>query len=350
MDQMNIFEFATPEWLWLLCAVPAIYIVYGIMALYSRRKLSKMGNISTLKELIPNRSKARELIKLTILALAVALLALAAARPQTGAKLRSVETEGREIMLVVDVSNSMLAEDVTPSRMERTRYAISRLIENMQYDHIGIVAFAEDAEVVLPITSDYVMARSMVRRLSPEYIANQGTNIGRALEVAMLSFTSNTEESRSRVVILITDGEAHDEDTASIIEEAEREGVMICCIGIGTPEGTTLTVDGQIITDENGNMVVTKLGETLLQQLAEGTEGVYTRAQNNAFGLEEIVEELDSLEATSLTERTFEEYDEQYQWFLAGAILLLAIESFILTRRNPLLRNVRLFEDNDNKQ
>lgn len=349
MAEMNIFEFASPEWLWLLCAVPAVYVVYGIMALYSHRKLRKLGNIATLNELIPNRSTTRGMVKITLLALALALLALAAARPQTGAKLRSVETEGREIMLVVDVSNSMLAEDVTPSRMERTRYAISRLIENMQYDHIGIVAFAEDAEVVLPITSDYIMARSMVRRLSPEYIANQGTNIGRALEVAMLSFTSNTEDSRSRVIVLITDGEAHDEDTASIIEDAEREGVMICCIGIGTPEGTTLTVDGEIVTDENGNMVVTKLGESLLQQLAEGTDGVYTRARNDAFGLEEIVEELDAMEATHLSERRFEEYEEQYQWFLAGAILLLVVESLILARRNPLLKRVRLF-DEESKQ
>ena len=245
---------------------------------------------------------------------------------------------------MVDVSNSMLAEDVTPSRIERTRYAISRLVERMKEDRLGIVAFAEEAEVVLPITGDYKMAEAMVKRLSPSLIAHQGTDIGEALEVALLSFTDSTKESKSRVIILITDGEEHNQRTEAAIEQAVAEGVMVCAIGIGTPEGTPLRINGELVEDEDGKMVVTKLGEPLLQHIAEATGGIYTRSRNDNFGLEDIISRLDEIEATQLTQITFEENDEQYQWFLGAALLLLIAEIFVMERRNPLLRGVRLFD------
>ena len=351
MVESNIFEFARPEWLLLLIATPAIPLVYWCMRLYGRRKLRRFGNERTLRGLMPESSAVRQWIKITLLSLAVGLLAMALAQPQTGAKLRSVESQGREIMLVVDVSNSMLAEDVTPSRMERTRYAITRLVERMKEDRVGIVAFADEAEVLLPITGDYKMAEAMVKRLSPDLIAAQGTDIGEALEVAMLSFTESTHNTNSRVLILITDGEAHDEIDDSVTQRARDMGITICAIGIGTPEGTPLKIGGQHVEDEEGNMVITKLGEPLLQGIAEATGGIYTRSRNDAFGLEEIMTRLDEMEATELSHQRFEEYDEQYQWFLGAAILLLIIESIILQRRNPLLKGVALFErDNNDKK
>lgn len=350
MVETNILEFASPEWLWLLIAVPAIPLVYWLVRLYGRHKMRKFGKEQTLSLLTPERSAVRPWIKITLLALATGLLACALARPQTGSKLRSMESEGREIMLVVDVSNSMLAEDVTPSRMERTRYAISRLVETMKEDRVGIVAFADEAEVLLPITGDYKMAEAMVKRLSPELIPQQGTDIGKALDVALLSFTESTHSTNSRVVILITDGEAHDQSSEEAIERAVAEGVVICSIGIGTPEGTPLKIGGRHIEDEEGKMVVTKLGEGLLQHIAEATGGVYVRSRNDAFGLNEIVARLDEMESTKFTNKRFEEYDEEYQWFLGAALLLLVIEVFILERRNPLLKGVRLFDRNDNRE
>jgi Ca-activated chloride channel family protein len=293
---------------------------------------------------MPDYSSARGWIKISLLSLAVGFVVLALARPQTGSKLRTVESQGREIVLVVDVSNSMLAEDVTPSRMARTRYAISRLVERMNKDRIGIVAFADEAEVLLPITGDYKMAESVTKRLSPELIAEQGTDIGKALEVALLSFTRSTQNTKSRVIILITDGEGHDQGSEAAIAQAKAEGAIICAIGIGTPEGTPLKINGEIMEDNEGKMVVTKLGEPLLQQLAEATGGIYTRSRNDSFGLEEIIARLDEMEATELSVMTFEEYDEQYQWFLGVALLLLIVEMLILERRNPLLKGVKLFE------
>ena len=344
MNELNIFIFAKPEWLWLLLAVVAIPLVYLLLRLYRRRKISRFGNVATLQSLMPEYNGVRGWIKIALFSLAFGFLALALARPQTGSKLRTTEVEGREVVLVVDVSNSMLAEDVTPSRIERTRYAISRLVERMKEDRLGIVAFAEEAEVVLPITGDYKMAEAMVKRLSPALIAHQGTDIGEALEVALLSFTDSTKESKSRVIILITDGEEHNERTEAAIEQAVSQGVMVCAIGIGTPEGTPLKINGELIEDEDGKMVVTKLGEPLLQHIAEATGGIYTRSRNDNFGLEDIITRLDEIEATQLTQITFEEYDEQYQWFLGVALLLLMAEIFVMERRNPLLRGVRLFD------
>ena len=344
MNDINVFQFASPGWLWLLLAVVLIPVAYMVLRLYARRKLCRFGNEQTLRNLMPDYSGVRGWIKIVLLSLAVGFIALALARPQTGSKLYSAEVDGREIVLVVDVSNSMLAEDVQPSRMERTRYAISRLVESMQSDRVGIVAFADEAEVLMPITGDYKMAESMVRRLSPELIANQGTDIGKALEVALLSFTESTHESQSRVIILRTDGEAHDQNTDVAINRAIEQGVTVCAIGIGTPEGVPLEIDGEHIEDENGVMVISKLGEPLLQHIAEATGGVYTRSRNDSFGLDEVVERLNQMEAVKLAQLKFEEYDEQYQWFLGVAVLLLIVEFFVLSRRNPLLKGVRLFD------
>lgn len=348
MSDVNKLIFANPEWLWLLSAVVAIPIIYFLLRLYRNRKLKSFGNVAVLNSLMPDYSGARGWIKITLFSLSIGFIALALARPQTGSKLSKVEVEGREVVLVVDVSNSMLAEDVTPSRMARTRYAIARLVERMKDDRLGIVAFAEDAEVVLPITGDYKMAKSVVKRLEPALIAAQGTDIGKALETALLSYTESTKESRSRVMILITDGEEHNQSTEEAIERAVSQGVMVCAIGIGTPEGTALKIDGKLIEEEDGKMVVTKLGEPLLQHIAEATGGIYVRSRNESFGLEEIIERLDQIEETQLTQISFEEYDEQYQWFLGAALLLLLIDALVMERRNPLLKGVRLFERESN--
>ena len=337
---MNIFNFAAPEWLWLILLSPAIQLLHYAARIYARYKLRRLGKPETLRGLMADSSEARGWIKSTLLATAVALFAIAAARPQTGSKLSSRERQGREIVLVVDVSNSMLAEDVEPSRMARTRYAITQLVENMKDDGVGIVAFADESEVLLPVTSDYKMALAKVKQLSPSLIAAQGTDVGEAIETALLSFSSSTHNTKSRVMILITDGEDHDENALRAAERAKQAGVSICCIGIGTPEGKPLKIDGMLIEDEEGKMVLTKLNEELLQQIAQTTEGIYTRSRNEEFGLNEM-------EDAKLQEITFEEYDDEYQWFLGAGLLLLFVEMLLLSRRNPLLKGIKLFERNE---
>ena len=341
---MNHFEFASPEWLWLIAVAPLVLLLYWGLLVWQRRKLQRLGNLATLNELMPDRSTTRGWIKMVLFALALIFISLAAARPRTGSKLRSVEREGREIVFVVDVSRSMLAEDIAPNRIECTRNAISQLVERMTDDGVGLIAFAEKADALLPITSDYKTALSRVRMLDPALIPEQGTNLASAIRSAILSFSSATHENKSRVIMLITDGEDHSQGAVEAANLAAEHGITICSIGIGTPEGVILEIDGKPVEDLDGTMVLTKLNEALLQEITSATNGIYRRAYNGDFGLDKIMERFNEIAESTLTTRQYDEYDEQYQWFLAVALLLLVAESLILSRRNPLLRNVKLFD------
>ncbi|MBR2429686.1 MAG: VWA domain-containing protein [Alistipes sp.] len=341
---MGEFEFGAPEILWYLFAVPLILLIYGLLLYLRNYKLRRMGNPATLSELMPDYSVARGWLRVVLFALAVGMLVMALAHPRTGAKLEQEQIEGREILLVVDVSNSMMAEDIAPSRMERTRYSITQLVERMSGDAIGVVAFAEEPKVLLPISTEYRTAKSKVKSLKPALIQNQGTNLGKAIEAASLCFTSDTKDKKSRVMIVITDGEAHDARALDAARRAADDGIIICCIGIGTPDGQTVQIDGEYVKDESGNLVVTKLNETLLQEIAAVGDGIYTRSSNTEFGLDSIMARLDEMERAKLSTLTYSDYEEQYQWFVAVALLLLVVEMLLLSRRNPLLRNIRLFE------
>jgi Ca-activated chloride channel family protein len=245
------------------------------------------------------------------------------------------------MMLVVDVSNSMLAEDFAPNRLDRTRYAIDRLLADMTQDRVGLVVFAGEAKVQLPITTDYRMARSFVKRISPSLVSVQGTEVGQALSLAELSFSQSSEASR--VVILITDGETHDNTTLDVAKRLAERGIHIYAIGIGTPEGAPVKLDGEFIKDENDEMVVSRLNEVLLQQIATTSGGAYIRATNADFGLEQIVAQIEKMEQGELTTLRFEEYNEQFQWILAVAAVLLLLESLLLWRRNPRLKRFNIF-------
>ena len=251
-----MFRFANPQYLWLLLAVPALVALYALAARSRRKRLARFGNPAILEELMPEVSTGRTAFKFILFCTAVALLVLAAARPQFGSKLREEKAQGIEMMLTIDVSNSMLAEDFQPNRLERTKYAIGKLFEGLQQDRVGLVVFAGEPKVQLPITSDYRMARAFARRIDPSLVSVQGTAIGKALEQALLSFSGDTEESHGRVIILITDGENHDDDAIAVAERAAQMGVKIFTIGIGTPEGAPIQIGGEFIKDETGEMVV----------------------------------------------------------------------------------------------
>ncbi len=350
---MGEFEFGAPERLWFLFVVPLIILIYWALLWYRGYKLRRLGNAATLQELMPDYSKGRGWLKLSLYVSAIALFIIALAHPRTGAKLRSEDHVGREVVLVVDVSNSMLAEDAKPSRMERTRHHIIQLLERMEDDGIGVVAFAEEPKVLLPVTSEYRTAMSKVKQLSPSLIEVQGTNLGAAIETATLSFSSNTGDRRSRVMIIITDGEAHDARAIDAAKRAAEDGIIICCIGIGTPEGTLLKIDNKYVEDENGKDLVTKLNEELLVNIAEVGDGIYTRSTYEQFGLDTIFSRLDDVERAKLQRLKYDDFEEQYQWFVGAGVLLLILEMLILSRRNPLLLNVRLFDrntENDNNK
>ena len=338
-----MFRFANSEYLYLLLLIPVLAIIYALVARRRRHLLAKFGNLELLQGLMPDFSRGWLRLKFVLYLLAFACVVLAAARPQFGSKLREEKSKGVEMMLVVDVSNSMLAEDFEPNRLERTKYAIGKLFEGLHQERVGLVAFAGEPKVQLPITSDYRMAQAFAKRLSPSLVGEQGTAVGKALQLATLSFSSQSEQSR--VIVLITDGENHEDDAVEAARVAKEQGIRIYTIGIGTPEGAPIKIDGEFVKDEDGQMVVSKLGEQMLEQIASITDGAYVRATKQSIGLEEIVKSINEMEKSELSTVRYEEYNEQYQYLLAVALSLLLLESLILSRRNHRLRKFNIFRE-----
>ena len=340
-----MFRFANPQYLWLLTLIPLFVVLFAGVAAQRHRRLARFGTPDTLAELMPEVSNGRVVLKFILFCGAVALVVLAAARPQFGSKLREEKARGVEMMLVVDVSNSMLAEDFEPNRLERTKYAINRLFDGLKQDRVGLIVFAGEPRVQLPITSDYRMAKAFARRIDPSQVSVQGTAIGKALEQALLSFSGETDEKRSRAIILITDGENHDDDAVAVAKRAAEQGIRIYTIGIGTPEGAPIEIDGEFIRDEQDEMVVSKLNEEMLAQIADLTGGAYVRATKQDIGLDEIVRSINEMEQSELSTVRFEEFNEQYQYLLIAALVLLVAEFFLLARRNPLLAHLNIFRE-----
>lgn len=331
-----MFQFANPDLLWLLLLVPLMVVILIVMSHARRKALMRFGDMATLRDLMPNLSTWRMRLKAILFLTAVTLLIVAAARPRTGSKLSEDKAYGREMMLVIDVSNSMLAEDFSPNRLDRTRYAIDKLFSQIEQDRVGMVVFAGEAKVQLPITTDYRMARSFARRLSPSLIERQGTALGQAISVATLSFSKRSDAAR--VMIVITDGETHDQSAVEAAKRAKEQGIRIYTLGIGTTEGAPIKVNGEFILDSKGEMVVSRLNDTLLKEVAEAADGGYIHATNAAFGLEEIINDIKMLEQGELTTLRFKEYNEQFMPFLVAALVLLLLEMLLLERRNPWLK------------
>ena len=310
-----MLKFAVPDYLYLLAAIPLLTAVYLFAVRSRRRRLERFGNPQTLAELMPEASPTRMRNKAVFFLTALALLAVAMARPQLGSKLREVEREGVEIMIAVDVSNSMLARDFEPNRLERTKYAVEKVLEGLEEDKVGVIVFAGDAYVQLPITSDYLTARNFVAQISPNMVSKQGTALGSAISLAASSFTSGSEK--------------------------------IYTIGIGTPEGAPIELGGDFIRDENGDIVVSKLDEKTLQEIALATGGAYVRAGNQSIGLQEVIARINETEKAHLSEMVFEEYDERYQYLLVAVLFLLLAEFALLPRRNRLLARYNIFGRKD---
>ena len=336
-----MFRFATPQYLYLLLLLPLFTGLYIYAAHVRRVRLARFGDAGSMRLLTPEASPARMRRKFVLFVLGVAALAVALARPQFGSKLKEEKRVGIELMLAVDVSNSMLAEDFAPNRLERAKYAILRLLEGMRQDKVGLVVFAGDAYVQLPITSDYVTARNFISQVSPSMVSRQGTAIGAAIDLAASSFSSESEGSRA--IVMITDGENHEDDALGAARAAAERGINIYTIGMGTPEGAPVMIDGDFIRDESGEMVVSKLDETTLEQIALTTGGAYIRASRQSVGLDEIVSRINEMEDKEFSTMVFEEFDEQYQYLLGAALVLLLLEMAVMGRRNPWMARFDIF-------
>ncbi len=323
--------FANQQYLFLLLLVPLMPLLYALVRWLRKRRLSRIGDPALVKQLIPSWSGAKGWVRLVLFDLAFAFFVVGLARPQIGAKLQERETRGAEIMICLDVSNSMLARDYSPNRLERAKLAISRITDKLQEDRIGLIIFAGSSFVQLPITNDYVSAKMFLSSINPESVPVQGTAIGDAILTAARSFSAQSEKSRA--IIVITDGENHEDDPVEAAKQAAEMGIKIYTIGVGSLRGEPIPMDGDLLKDKDGNIVVTRLDESTLQKVAEVGNGAYVHAGNEEFGLNPIINDIDKLEEETFNSVVFEEYDEQYMYFFAVALVLLVLELLIGERR-----------------
>lgn len=324
--------FAESKYLFLLLLIPLFIIIQTVVLKLRKRRLEKFGDEALVKELMPSYSKAKVWLRLSLFLLAFFFFVLGISRPQMGAILKEHKTRGAEVMIVLDVSNSMLAEDYSPNRLERAKLAISRVVDKLRDDRIGLVVFAGNSFVQLPITTDYVSAKMFLGSISTESIPIQGTAIGDAISTALRSFSAQSD--RSRAIIVITDGENHEDDPVAAASQAAEMGVRVFTIGIGSPEGKMIPFEGDYLRDKEGNPVVTRLDEAVLQDVAAAGKGLYVRAGNSEFGLNPIIEEIVRLDDEEYNSIVFEEYDELYMYFFAMALFFFVLEMLIGERRS----------------
>ncbi len=326
---MAVFRFASPDMFYLLLVIPVLVVLFIVAGRLRRGRIARFGDAQTVTMLMPESWPQRRRTKFVLLLLAIIFIVTALARPQSGAKLGVREVSGVEMILAVDVSNSMLAED----RLERTKMAIDRLLGELDNDLVGLVVFAGDAYVQLPVTADRNTARQFAQRLSPDMVSRQGTAMGAAIEVATTAFSQETDDDHAKALILISDGENHEDDPHAAAAHAAEQGITIHAIGIGSPEGSPIMIGGDYIRDEEGAPVISRLDEATLRDIALSTGGIYVRATEQELGLEEIVARIHESERTRLAQPLWEEYDEYYQWFLGIALALLLVEFFIATKK-----------------
>ena len=323
--------FANIQYLWLLLLVPLMPLLYALVRWLRKKRLSRLGDPALVKQLMPSWSGAKGWVRLVLFDLAFLFFVIGLARPQIGAKLQERETKGAEIMICLDVSNSMLARDYSPNRLERAKLAISRITDKLQDDRIGLIIFAGSSFVQLPITNDYVSAKMFLGSITTESVPVQGTAIGDAILTAARGFSAQSEKSRA--IIVITDGENHEDDPVEAAKQAAELGIKVYTIGVGSLRGEPIPLDGDLMKDKDGNIVVTRLDEGTLQKIADVGGGAYVHAGNEEFGLNPIISDLRRMEEEHFKSMVFEEYDEQYMYFFAVALVLLVIELLIGERR-----------------
>lgn len=327
-----MINFAQAQYLFLLLLIPFFFLIQALVLRLRRRRIRKFGDEKLVRELMPSYAKAKVWVRLTLFSVGFFFFVIGLSRPQIGAKLKEHETKGAEIMIALDVSNSMLVEDYSPNRLERAKLAISRLVDKLRDDRIGLIVFAGNSFVQLPITTDYVSAKMFMNSISTESVPVQGTAIGEAINTAMRSFSSQSEKSRA--IIVITDGENHEDDPVAAAKQAAEMGVRVFTIGVGSPEGKPIPMDGELLKDKDGNIVVSRLDESVLQEVAQAGNGVYVRAGNSEFGLNPIIEDIRRMEDEKYSSIVFEEYDEQFMYFLAIALFFFVIEMLVGDRRS----------------
>ena len=339
-----MFRFEEPTYLYLLLLLPFLAAFY-LYSNYRRRKaIRKFGDPVLMAQLMPDVSKYRPDVKFWLVFAAIGLFAVLLARPQFGSKLETVKRQGVEVMIALDISNSMLAQDVQPRRLEKAKRLVAQLVDKMENDKVGMIVFAGDAFTQLPITSDYISAKMFLESINPSLISKQGTAIGAAINLATRSFTP--QEGVGRAVIVITDGENHEGGAVEAAKAAAEKGIQVSVLGVGMPDGAPIPVEGtnDFRRDRDGNVVVTRLNEQMCQEIAQAGDGIYVRVDNSNAAQKVIAQEINKMAKADVETQVYTEFNEQFQAVAWIILLLLLAEMLILERKNPLFRNIHLFK------
>ena len=339
-----MLRFEDPIYLWMLFIIPILVLMRFIVWRKRKRNLRKFGDPSLLKEMMPDVSKYRPTIKFSLLLSAITILIFMIARPQVGSKISHEKREGIEVLIALDISNSMLAQDVIPSRLEKSKLLIEDLVDHFTNDKVGLVVFAGDAFVQLPITNDYVSAKMFLQNINPSLITTQGTDLARAISLSQSCFTQR--EHIGRAIIVITDGEDHEGGALEAAREAYKKGISVFILGVGTSKGAPIPDgNGGYLKDNSGQIVLSALNEQMCQQVAKAGNGVYIHVDNTSDAQEKLNKELSKLQSGISDTVVYSEYNEQFQIFGIILLLLLIVETILLESRNPLFKKINLFRD-----
>jgi Ca-activated chloride channel family protein len=337
------------NYLYLLFLLPVLVVIFLINLYWKRKKQREFGDLELLKRLSPERSVFKPVLKLTVMLLALAALIIGLVNPKIGTKVETVKREGIDIVFAMDVSKSMLAEDVAPSRLEKSKQIVSQIINQLGSDRIGIVVYAGSAFPVLPITTDYGVAKMFLQSVNPDMVSSQGTSLDEAIKLSATYFAEKSKTSK--LLILISDGEDHSEGAEAAAEDAKKLGMKIITIGLGTEKGATIPLKKNGIVesyqrDNNGEVVVTKLNPNSLATIAKITGGGYINGNNTKEVLEYIKNTLDKIQKTEFEATEMADFQSQFQWFLGIGFVLLFLDIFFLERKTRWVRKLNLFNEN----
>ena len=336
-----MFRFEHPEYLYLLLVLPVLLLLFIYYMKSKKRALKRFGDMALLRTLMPEVALKKQHLKFWILWICCGLFILVIAGPQFGSKLETVKKQGIEVMICLDVSNSMLSTDVSPTRLGKAKQILSRLVDNLDNDKIGLIVFAGDAYIQLPITSDYISAKMFLSSINPAMVPTQGTAIGSAINLATKSFSPN--ETAEKTIVLITDGEDHQDNAVGAAEEAVKKNITVNVLGVGSPQGGPIPTANGYMKDKDGNMVLTRLDEKTAQDIAIAGKGIYVRVDNTNNALKALQKELDKKTKSEVESKVYSSYDEKYAvpaWIL---LFFLLVEFFILDRKNRILSKIKLF-------
>ena len=347
MDQIVLDQ---PVYFYVLFAIPAIVVVFLLLMVWKKTVQKRFVDKELLKKLSPNRSLFKSVLKVLVLCLAIACLSLALVNPKIGTKLETVKREGVDIVFALDVSKSMLAEDIAPNRLEKAKQLITQIINGLAGDRIGIIGYAGSAFPQVPITSDFSSAKLLLSGMNTDMVSSQGTAITQAIEMAQTFY--DDEEQTNRVLFIISDGEDHEGNVSTIAEEAAEKGIRIFTIGVGTLEGGPIPIKENGVLqyykrDQNNEQVITRLGEETLKEIAKTANGEYIDGSNTKVVVEQVKAILNGMDKKEFEAKQFTDFKDQFQWFLAGALFLLVLDVFFLERQTAWLKKLNLFNEKE---